>query len=172
MTTRVSKPPILQHEAHGVVLRPLDAAHLDLTRAWRNRDGVRQRFLHSDAVSAEGHRAWFERYLDKADDIVLLAFLPGHQDPFGQVAIYAIDATGGEAEVGRFVVAPGQEGRGLMRRAMLALADLAQHVLGLGRLRLEVREDNSRAIAIYESIGFTRQECTDGVLHMRLRLPA
>lgn len=166
------KPAIAQHEAHGVILRPLDAEHLHVTLAWRNRDGVRQRFLHDQVISPGDHRAWFDRYLGKADDIVLLAFLPAQPEPFGQVAIYAIDPAASEAEVGRFVVAPGFEGRGLMRRAMLALLDLAHRELGLRTLRLEVREDNTRAIAIYESIGFARDACAAGVLHMRLQLPA
>jgi RimJ/RimL family protein N-acetyltransferase len=172
MIPSASKPPISEHEAHGVILRPLDASHLDLTLAWRNRDGVRQRFLHDELISPDDHRAWFQRYLGKSDDIVLLAYLPAQPEPFGQVAIYGIDHVAGHAEVGRFVVAPEHQGRGLMRRAMLALLDLAHKVLGLRVLSLEVREDNLRAVAIYETIGFVRDGCAAGVLRMRLPLAA
>jgi RimJ/RimL family protein N-acetyltransferase len=170
MNGTVGKPVRASHASDGIVLKPLQAEQLPLTLAWRNREGVRQRFLNSDVISPEAHRAWFARYLGKQDDVVLLAYLPGEDVPFGQVAIYDIDRERCEAEVGRFVVSPEHQGRGLMRKALQALVDLSRGHLALRTLRLEVRDDNLRAISLYESLGFAESARRQGLVEMRLDL--
>jgi RimJ/RimL family protein N-acetyltransferase len=168
MTLASAKPVPPSHEFEGVVLRPLQVEQLPLTLAWRNRDGVRQRFLNSDVVAPEAHQSWYQRYLEKADDVVLLAYEAGERQPFGQVAIYAIDFPAGEAEVGRFVVAPEHERQGKMRRAVAALLHLASTKLGLRSVKLEVLRDNARAIRIYESLGFLETSRSERIVEMRL----
>ena len=44
----------------GCRLRLLTESDLPQTLAWRNRDHVRRWFLHSDLVTPEAHRGWFE----------------------------------------------------------------------------------------------------------------
>jgi putative acetyltransferase len=48
-------------------------------------------------------------------------------------------------------------GRGIGRRIMAALLDLADNWLGLVRVQLLVNVDNARAIGLYESLGFERE---------------
>jgi RimJ/RimL family protein N-acetyltransferase len=170
MTSAGFKPVPPKHESHGVILRPLQADQLVLTLAWRNREGVRQRFLNSAVIAPESHQAWFERYQGKPDDVVLLAYLPGRDEPFGQLAIYDIDNARSEAEIGRFVVAPEQAGQGHMRRALACLLDLASTHLCLHVLRLEVLADNLRAIRLYAGLGFIEVGRRDRIVDMRLDL--
>jgi ribosomal-protein-alanine N-acetyltransferase len=55
------------------------------------------------------------------------------------------------AEVQTLAVVPGQQGRGIGRLLLSALLSEA----GKGPVALEVRTDNQRAIALYESFGFS-----------------
>lgn len=147
-------------------MRPLEAADLPHTLAWRNRDGVRQCFIDSTEISEAAHRQWFERYLQKPDDLVFIAEDQAGGQRIGQLAVYRIDSQRRDAEVGRFVAAPEQAGQGKMRLALQALLSFALADLRLERVYLEVLSSNARAIALYESLGFKRGDCTDGLVRM------
>jgi ribosomal protein S18 acetylase RimI-like enzyme len=63
------------------------------------------------------------------------------------------------SKVGRihtFVVHPTQRGKGTSSRLIEAAAHLAKYGYGVEEMRLEVRPDNSYAIARYEKSGFRR----------------
>lgn len=49
------------------------------------------------------------------------------------------------------------QGRGIGRKLMEALLDIADNHLGLARVELEVFPDNHRAIRLYESLGFEHE---------------
>jgi putative acetyltransferase len=49
------------------------------------------------------------------------------------------------------------QGRGVGRRLLEALLDVADNYLGLVRVELEVMVDNERAIRLYEHCGFTQE---------------
>jgi len=170
MTRPSGKPGQQGFASDGIWLRPLGEADLEMTLAWRNREGVRQRFATTDLIAPEAHRAWFARYLGKADDLVFIASDSAGGPPLGQVAIYDIDAAAGQAEIGRFVVAPGYEGQGKMRKALQALVRFAREQLELGKLVLSVREDNHRAVRLYESLGFLERSREGGMIFMSLDL--
>ena len=160
----------LQEEdcGNGIRLRPLARGDLALTRAWRNRDDVRCWFKSPAAITAEQHHGWFESYLLKPGDYVFIVERDGR--PVGQVAIYAIDRESGEAEIGRFVVAPREGGKGQMRAAILGLVALARREWSLRRLYLEVFAHNERAIRLYRSLGLTVDRNEDGMLHMSMAI--
>lgn len=168
MTPEVVKAAPGGFDWAGVRLRPLQEADLPLTLAWRNREGVRQRFVHTDVISGEAHRAWYLKYLEKVDDIVFIASKQSDETPCGQLAIYAIDVETGEAEVGRFIVSPEAAGTGLMRRALECLIELARSQLRLRRLVLSVRDDNERAIRLYAALGFAERARNAGMIDMSL----
>jgi RimJ/RimL family protein N-acetyltransferase len=164
------KPCSSSFEAHGIALRPLREEDLSLTLAWRNREGVRQRFVNPEPIAPAAHSAWFAKYLDKTDDIVFIATQGGGGPCIGQLAIYAIDMEQRQAEIGRFVAAPQFQGRGLMRMALQALIDRARDELQLRRLVLSVRSDNARAIRLYAGLGFAEVSRGDGLVNMVLAL--
>lgn len=148
----------------GVSLRPLRREDLPMTLAWRNRDDVRIRFKSSATIAPDQHARWFEAYIDKPGDHVFIVEHDGRA--VGQVAVYAIDAGKGEAEIGRFVAAPGESGKGHIRAAISGLVALAGREWGLRRVYLEVFADNERAVRLYRSLGFTVDRTEDGMLHM------
>jgi putative acetyltransferase len=72
------------------------------------------------------------------------------------------------------------QGRGIGRKLLAALLDVADNYLGLTRVELEVLPDNARAIRLYESMGFEHEGCKrkaifrggqhwDGLMMGRLR---
>ncbi len=137
-----------------VRLRLLTEDDLPMTLAWRNRDEVRRWFRQSAAIDLAKHTAWF-RQLQLADDaLVFIVEDNNNGEAVGQVSIYHIDRETGEAEVGRFIVAPGASGKGFIRAAIIALSQFAFHELALARLYLEVIGNNERAIRLYASVGF------------------
>ena len=166
-----AKQALPAHKRESVVLRLLEERDLGLTLRWRNRDDARCWFKHSDIVEADAHKAWFDRYRAKPDDFTFLVEHAATGVPIGQVAIYDVDVAGGRAEVGRFLVAPEWAGRGLMKQACLAVADVAAAQLGLRELYLEVFVANLRAIAVYRACGFAYADGGDAQLRrMTLRL--
>jgi RimJ/RimL family protein N-acetyltransferase len=167
--TEAARPTRAAIRATHVHLRLLAEDDLEMTLAWRNRDEVRRWFKQSDILSLESHRAWFTQHqlVDDAFMFVVEDIATGA--PVGQVSIYAIDREIGEAEVGRFIAAPGVSGKGLIRDAISALVHFAFSELSLQRVYLEVLADNARAIRLYESLGFVKHGERNGLVMMELR---
>ena len=139
-----------------------------MTLRWRNQDHIRKWFFHSDVITPEQHRAWFERYLQQDDDYVfVIEEVAASFCPVGQVAIYHIDWAARQAEFGRLMIGePEAAGRGLARAATGLLTDMAMDTLGLREVYLEVFADNVPALAIYTACGFQITGRRDNALHM------
>ncbi len=152
----------------GIRLRPLERGDLSLTLAWRNRDDVRIWFKMSEVLSEEQHRGWFESYLGKPDDYVFIVEADGR--PVGQVALYSINKLTASAEIGRFIVAPGEGGKGHIRVAIEALFGLAREHLGLSRIHLQVFAHNQRAIRLYEKLGFKLDRTSENMLEYSMSI--
>lgn len=152
-----------------VRLRLLAHEDLDMTLDWRNRDDVRRWFRMSDIITAEAHRAWFDTHQAADDAFMFVVEEVEGGTAVGQVSVYGIDREIGEAEVGRFIAAPGASGKGYIRDAIGALVEFAFNELSLERVYLEVFADNHRAIRLYESLGFVRHGAHDGMVLMEKR---
>lgn len=157
--------PVIQPFGQGsATLRLLAEADLPLTLEWRNLEEVRRWFRFSEVVTEQQHRQWFARYLTLDDDLVFVVECEGRA--VGQVSIYRIDRLASVAEVGRFLIAPSAQGRGLFADACGALLRFASESLGLGRVELEVKEENLRAISIYQRAGFHETGRREGYVWM------
>ncbi len=155
--------------ASQVRLRLLTDDDLPMTLAWRNRDDVRRWFKLSDVISDDAHRAWFTKHQLSDDALMFIVEDAVSGEAVGQVSVYAIDREIGEAEVGRFIAAPGASGKGYIRAAIIALIDFAFDELGLERVYLEVFAANERAIRLYESVGFVKHDSEGDMLVMDLK---
>lgn len=152
-----------------VRLRLLEDKDLDKTLMWRNRDEVRCCFKNSTIISLEQHLRWFENYLKKDDDFIFVVEAEG--EIVGQASVYGIDWNKKTAEVGRFMAAPDQSGKGYIRTACELLIEMCWSVLGLTYLFLEVFESNERAVRLYQSLGFKQESCDSGLLKFGLSCP-
>ena len=117
-----------------VRLRLLEEGDLPMTLAWRNQDHIRQWFFHSDLITPEEHRRWFEQYRDRDDDFVfVIEETETLKRPVGQVALYHVDWVARRAEFGRLMIGDAEAtGLGLAR---LATRRLVGEALGHWRLR-------------------------------------
>jgi len=148
----------------GICLRLIERSDLDMTLSWRNRDEARVWFKSSACLTREQHYAWFDRYADRDDDFLFIVESCGR--PVGQASVYAVDWQAGSAEVGRFLVAPGEGGKGYIGRACGELICFCAVTLGLGRIFLEVMDANERAIRVYRRNDFSEECRYDGLIRM------
>jgi diamine N-acetyltransferase len=163
--------PLHAPYAYGAVrLRLLAEDDLPSTLAWRNRDGVRQQFKSSAPLTWEAHHGWFLKYAQKPDDLVFIVEDAVGGTKVGQAAIYSIDDAARTAEIGRFVVAPEHQGKGMMRQGIEALMRFARERLSLDSVYLEVIETNERALHLYQGLGFVGQPAVDHLIRMERRI--
>ncbi|MBK5123188.1 GNAT family N-acetyltransferase [Burkholderia sp. R-69980] len=156
--------------AGGLRLRLLAEADLPFTLDWRNRDGARQQFGSAELLKWDQHMGWFQRYLEKSDDLMFIVEEAATRARIGQVGIYAIDTVAAHAEIGRFVVAPEFQGKGLMRQGIAALIEFARKELGLASVYLQVRDTNDHAQRLYGRLGFAEVSRADGMIKMERRV--
>jgi len=155
-------------DGHKIQLRPLQAEDLVHTLAWRNRDDARIWFKFSAVLAESQHRAWFQMYAGREDDLIWIVWVGDRR--VGQVSAYNIDKIVGEAEVGRFLASPDAIGKGYMYRACSLLIEHCRQYLGLRRIYLEVLPENERALRLYRSLGFSVQKEDDNAVLMDLML--
>jgi RimJ/RimL family protein N-acetyltransferase len=158
-------PPIVEDQFR---LRLLEENDLPMTLAWRNQDHIRRWFLHSDIITPERHRAWWEHYRDRDDDFVFVIEETRQLNrPVGQASLYNIDWPGGRAEFGRLMIGDAAaSGLGLARQSTARLIDEALGPWQLREIRLEVLETNVAARRVYEACGFSQSTINDGVVVM------
>jgi len=164
----MGKPVLLPYQSEAMTLRPIGAADLPDTLAWRNRDEARVWFKSSARLTMEQHQAWFQAYLLRDDDQHFIVEAEGRR--VGQASVYRIDTEKSTAEIGRFLVSPDHAGHGHIDRACGALIALCKERLGLSYLYLEVYEANERAMRLYAHHGFSPESTNDGLVRMGLHL--
>lgn len=158
------KRPLAPFGSDTVRLRPIEEADLETTLSWRNRDDARVWFKSSSLISFDQHLSWYQRYREKDDDFLFVVEVGNKA--VGQASVYDIDWTTGQAEVGRFLVAPSASGKGYIGQACGQLVQFCIEKLGLKYLYLEVLEGNERAIRVYERNGFVEELRDNGLVRM------
>ena len=108
--------------------------------------------------------AWFRESFDGDSDagFALAVTADGADTLLGIVVVHHVEPDHGRAEIG-FWLAPEARGAGLGTRAVTLLVDCLFDHRWLRRLELTTTPDNAAALALAESLGFTRE----GVLRRR-----
>lgn len=153
-----------------VRLRLIEEKDLETTLSWRNRDDVRGWFKTSSLISLEQHRVWYQDYRKRDDDFLFV--IEADNRPVGQASVYGIDWNSLRAEIGRFLVAPGEGGKGYISQACGQLVRFCAETFGLTYLFLEVLENNEKAIRVYKRNGFVEEQRHGGLICMSRSLPA
>jgi diamine N-acetyltransferase len=162
------KRNIIYDDDNGLLLRPLTREDLHMTLDWRNRPEIRKWFKTSDILTFDQHVKWYKTYFSKTTDYTFIAMIDGRA--VGQLAVYAINADSRTAEVGRFISAPSETGKGHMKRSLHALKLLCRDYLKLETLKLEVVPENTRAIHLYLRMGFEPVGYRGSLLEMRCEI--
>ena len=147
-----------------VRLRLLVESDLELILSWRNREDARIWFKDSSVISMDQHKRWFEQYIDKENDLHFI--LEVDKKPVGQASVYHIHREKEKAEIGRFLVAPGDGGKGYIKQACGELIRFCNNYLKLKYIFLEVMAENHKAIALYKKCGFMEETRYNGLIRM------
>ncbi len=150
-----------------ICLRMCQFTDLPLTLSWRNKEDIRQWFFNSDPITMEGHRSWFQNYLERDNDFLFI--IEYEKTPVGQISLYNINWENQTGEYGRLLIGdPIARGRGVSKRATNILLKIGFDELLLNEINLEVKKTNLAAINVYSSCGFKIIEETNQILRMSI----
>jgi RimJ/RimL family protein N-acetyltransferase len=136
---------------------PIQREHINYRIKWLN-DPEINRYLCGAVRSGtdrEFHKKWFDNYEAEEKENKRKIFMIKINNEFvGQVGLLDID----KSEKKSFLyIAIGEKkywGRGIATEAIKYIHDFAFHDLGLHKINLYVHTANTRAIALYEKIGY------------------
>ena len=94
---------------------------------------------------------------ERGDRLLYKAVNSEDQTVFGHIELGAIDRRNRSLRIGRVLIDPAQRGLGLGAAMMQAAVDLAFERFEMHRVELWVFENNPRAAACYERVGFKRE---------------
>lgn len=138
-------------------LRAIEEADLPLLAGWRNHPEVAPYFCHSEPLSLEQQRRWFDRFLSRDDERLWIAEQRDDATPVGSVGLTGLDWRHRRAELARVVVAPDHRGQGYSREMCRLAIGFAFDELNLHRLSLEVIAGNEPALTLYRGLGFQEE---------------
>ena len=138
---------------------------IELLTSWRQ--SHYKSFFTWGKFSEEMTHIWIiNSYIDNDNDIIFIVE-SNECDPYGMLSLYNIDESSKSCEFGR-VLRGCQEGpKSGMTFASKALLKWAVEELQLSRFILEVFEENTDAIAMYERCGFQRVDRLPLIAHQR-----
>ena len=137
-----------------VIIRPPKVEDASAINAIRRMDGVRENTLGliSEPVS---RTVQFLQNLDR-NNHMLVAEVDGHVVGMASLMHSAHPRMHHSGSIA-IAVHKDFQGKGVGRKLMEALIDIADNWLMLVRIELGVIEDNTRAYALYESMGFVKE---------------
>lgn len=140
---------------------------------WRNHENNRKWFFNSDELKFDQHLSWFQKYKVLSNDYLFIAeYKSEHKSiPFAQVSIYNIDFTESTGEFGRFLIGDDDfKGKGLGTEIIQTVLKVANEILGLKKIYLEVKSNNEVAIHLYKKNGFKTISKAQSSINMELDL--
>ncbi len=148
-----------------VRLRPIKLSDTDDIVRWRNSDDVRLNMLDQHIITAEQHRNYHQRFIEKG--IIIQYIIVVNSKPIGTV-FYKIQNSK-QVELGVFLGEEGYRGKGYGRYALTTiLSEIKRR--GFVKSIIKVRKSNFNALRLYESIGFSYvRDIVDGFVKMEKR---
>lgn len=139
----------------GITLRPLERSDLHFVHLLNNNRSVMGYWFEEPYESfVELEQLYSKHIHDQSERRFIVE--DGQHEPVGLVELVEIDHLHRRAEF-LIMIAPEQQGRGYARAATRLAINYAFRVLNLYKLYLLVDVDNTRAIRIYEGVGFHRE---------------
>lgn len=144
---------IVNHDL--IKLRPLTSDDIEIVRNWRNQESIRQGFIDQSTIEPWQQEKWFVKYTNDDCDLMFIIEYFNHTQykPVGTVALYKINRTNNSCEFGRLMIGE-RVAKGLGRVATAVIVEFAIRQLSMESISLQVLKNNSRAIKIYEDVGF------------------
>lgn len=140
-------------------LRELEVRDIPTINKWRN-DPELIKLLGAPFryVNTSTDLNWFENYLKSRSNVVRCAIVdPKEDDILGLISLVSIDHLNQCAELHIMIGETINQGKGIGTFAVKEMLNHAFDNLNLQRIELTVMAHNSRAIHLYEKIGFVRE---------------
>jgi len=126
----------------------------ELVRRWRNHPDVKRWMYSSETISSEEHHRFIEG-LSRTDRSFYWLVKKGGE-PIGVIYLTKTDFKNRNAYLGIYAD-PRSKGSGYGRNLVASLKELVFGVADFHTLKLEVFEDNERAIRFYQKAGFQEE---------------
>lgn len=136
-------------------LRPMCRDDAEVVVAWRNEPSTAKMFF-SPPPDIDDHRAWFDG--DRVDRVDYMIVRRDEQRPIGVVNFKDIDQTESCAEAGKLLGDRDSRGQGMAKEAFAAWLLYGFGSLGLRRVRIRTRSDNTANIHLNRKLGFKLQD--------------
>lgn len=140
-----------------VYLRPLNGDdtepyyHMFYETETRRLTGTQKHFTKEQIAN------YIARKAGDDSSVLLLIALGENDEIIGDIAIQDIDRNNRTANIRIAIGDKRHQGKGYGREALLLMLDYGFGILNLHRIELEVYTYNSRAMHVYESIGFVKE---------------
>lgn len=143
-----------EYEYGRIILKPLEWDDIEQLRVLRNQE--KQFFLEQTEIEEDSQKKWYERYLEKDNDIMFKVVKKDKPEEFiGAIALYAIDWEKGTAEAGRTVIDKKKSPeKGIGQEATKAVCRFGFEKLKLKKIVGEVLKTNERIIKVDLRAGF------------------
>lgn len=145
-----------------ITLRKLTMDDAEMIRSWRNSPEVADFMYRNDPISIEEHQKWMSHILSSPDS-TFCRIIENDGQPIGLMSLSSISTRHHSCEWGGYLAPDAAKGIGSGKAVILESLRVAFVDLNLNRVVVEVLTDNSRAISLYESVGFVRE----GLLRQR-----
>lgn len=142
-----------------VILRALTISDLPLTLKWHNKADIVDMYSgHPFPVNEEMERKWYEKILySNIPTTVFGIELVSEQLLIGITLLKDINFLNRSAETAIYLGDTDSRGKGLSYEALMQTIEFAFSQLGLNRVWLKVRTDNTPAIELYKKAGFIQE---------------
>jgi RimJ/RimL family protein N-acetyltransferase len=138
-----------------VVLRAIEREDLTNYVRWLNDPQVLEYFGHLVPLSLAQEEEWYEKMLQDSSVCNFAVEFEGQH--VGGGGFSNIDERNARAEVGLFIGVPELWDQGLGRDVLQTLVRFGFEQMNLHRISLYVFAENSRAVHLYETIGFQHE---------------
>lgn len=124
---------------------------MELIYEWANDDEVRKNSFHTDKITFQEHKAWYENKMKSESTLFYILMFEGK--PAGQIRL---ELEGDFAQI-NYSIAKEFRGRGL-GRAMIELSEkkLKSEYPHIKKMTAEVKTENSSSQKIFEKSGYEK----------------
>lgn len=138
----------------NVLLRPLHRYDIEYLRQWRNQTELNRFLTAVGEVTKDMQEEWFQAYLSDPD-VAFFAVDYERYRTVGAIALYDFD--GKTCQIGKVMIGEKcARGQGLGFKIFFMAAAVGTEYLGIRKFLLSVHEENCRARAIYDKLGFRK----------------
>ncbi len=138
-----------------VLLRPLGTGDIRRCVKWFSDPEIIRFLGRNTPVTLAEEERWYREYERRTDEQIFAIEVEGRH--VGNLGLHKIDRTHRKADIGIVIGEPEFWSKGIGTEAMRVALGYAFGELGLNKVSLDVLEYNTRAIRMYEKVGFQRE---------------